>query len=217
MNFIYDILLNFSDQTLYEFYEWYQDDAVEHVRKIPFFKVTDSVFKQLKKDEVIIDKDFLDIIYQQTEIIDGRIISKLDYACLFTNLKEVLAVTFNNKGQSIMKSNLLLDEVSDVIEKGEFLKLIKLKLKIINFKNKDRFLTRREKEVISFLNRELKNIYQAKMIDKLKYLYFECFNQYSDNLEYIYQQLKSFINQEWSNKLEELYKLVKLSYNKKSN
>lgn len=216
MNFIYDILLNFSDQSLYEFYEWHQDDEVEHIKKIPLFKVTDLVFKQLKKDEVMIDKEFLDIIYQQTEIIDQRIIRKIDYACLFTNLKLVLAVIFNNKGQSIMKSNLLLDEASDVIEKGEFLKLIKIGLKVINFKNKDKFLTRREKEIISFLNRELKNIYQVKMIDKLKYLYFECFNQFNDDLECIYQQLKSFINQGWTNKHQELYRLVKLSYNKKS-
>ncbi len=217
MNFIYDILLNFNDQFLYEFYEWQLDDDIEHIKRIPLFKVNDITFYQLKKNNIIIEAKFLNNLYQQTEIIDKKSIRKVDYACLFTNLKEVLAIVFSSHGQSLMKSNLLLDEASEVIVKGNPLKLSSLNYKVVHQSLKNQFLTRRELEVISFLNREIKNLYQTKMVDKLKYLYFEYFNLVNDDFNFIYQQLKKIINQEWTNKHEELYQLIKLSYNKKSN
>ena len=38
MIFIYDILVNFNDK-LYDFYEWSENDLIEHIRKIPLIKV----------------------------------------------------------------------------------------------------------------------------------------------------------------------------------
>jgi len=48
MYYYYDILLNFQDDgTLYEFYEWEENDELDFVKKIPLFKVSSSILKDL--------------------------------------------------------------------------------------------------------------------------------------------------------------------------
>ena len=98
MNFIYDILLNFNDKELYEFYEWSKDDCVDYVKTILLFRLNDTDFYQIRDNDVIIDKEFLNMIYQSCEVVKQKSIKTLDYVCLFTNLKEVYAVMFNEKG-----------------------------------------------------------------------------------------------------------------------
>jgi len=39
MTYIYDILLNFNDSLLYEFYEWSSNDDIENMKKIKLVKV----------------------------------------------------------------------------------------------------------------------------------------------------------------------------------
>lgn len=38
MNYMYDVLLNFNDFP-YDIFEWNKDDKINHIRKIPLFKL----------------------------------------------------------------------------------------------------------------------------------------------------------------------------------
>ena len=44
MIYVYDILLNLQpiEESL-EFYEWKQDDLIEHIKKVPLFKVSKTL------------------------------------------------------------------------------------------------------------------------------------------------------------------------------
>ena len=62
MNYIYDILINFNEN-LYDFYDWNLNDQIDHIRKIPVFKTDSEFLYNLKKNDIILNKDFLNKIY----------------------------------------------------------------------------------------------------------------------------------------------------------
>ena len=48
MIYTYDILLNWTKNLhLIEFFEWNLEDDLEHIKKIPIFRVSDKVIKDL--------------------------------------------------------------------------------------------------------------------------------------------------------------------------
>ena len=64
MNYIYDILINFNEN-LYDFYDWNLNDQIDHIRKIPVFKTDSEFLYNLKKNDIILNKDFLNKIYNK--------------------------------------------------------------------------------------------------------------------------------------------------------
>ena len=115
MNFIYDILVNFSDD-LYDFYEWNTDDNVTHIRKIPLFKVSTETLEKLINYNVKVDLDFLKKLENKTEKFTSRDVEKITYCALFSDSNDVYALKFNEKGNNIKISKLLIDESEDVLD-----------------------------------------------------------------------------------------------------
>ena len=216
MKYIYDVILNFGDIYIYDFYEWSKEDNIEYYKKIPIIRVNDKTFNNIKINSLINDLDIIDSIYNITEIYDNKRISKINYVSIFTNGKNAIGLTLNNKGEIIMISKMLLDEEEETCEIG-----LTLKEKNIDINNNNQlfinniYLTRSEYYKLSFLNIEINNLYKNKYIEKLQYLYYECFNVIDKDINNIYKRLINFINNEWSNKHNELYDLVRLSYSKK--
>ena len=67
MNYIYDITLNFNEEP-YNFYEWNEEDNIEYYIKVPVFKVEDEVLHDFIKNKILVSKNFLNKIYNKTEI-----------------------------------------------------------------------------------------------------------------------------------------------------
>jgi hypothetical protein len=141
-----------------------------------------------------------------------KTIKLIEYACLFTDGDEVIAIEFNYEGFSIMKSKLLLDESDEVLEISDRIKEVSIDYKIISKEETNKFMTRSELDKIVFLNREIKMLYKEKNFDKLRYLYYECFDKIEDNIEYIYNSFVLFINKEWNDRHNKLYGLLRLAY-----
>jgi hypothetical protein len=215
MNYIYDVLLNFSDEEIIEFYEWNDNDCLEYIKKIPLFHLSDKDFYHLKYDDITVSKAFLNRIHEATELYHDKLIKVIGYACLISNGKDVIAIEFNHLGKSIMKSTMLIDEGDEAIDIASNIKAISLDYKVEKERYINNYLTRNEKKIISLLNKEIIGIYRNKSLDKLKYLYYECFNKIGNNINNMYQELKEFINNEWNEKHMVLYHLIRLSYTKK--
>jgi hypothetical protein len=111
-----------------------------------------------------------------------------------------------------MKSKLLLDESDEVLEISDRIKEVSIDYKIISKEETNKFMTRSELDKIVFLNREIKMLYKEKNFDKLRYLYYECFDKIEDNIEYIYNSFVLFINKEWNDRHNKLYGLLRLAY-----
>ena len=63
MIYVYDIILNWTDEDkIYEFFEWELNDDLEHIKKIPLFKIDSNTFDDILNYEVKTNDIFLNKI-----------------------------------------------------------------------------------------------------------------------------------------------------------
>jgi len=67
---------------------------------------------------------------------------------------------------------------------------------------------------LNYIEKDLYRSYKKKDLHKLRYLYYEYFNEESDDLEEIYKSLINTLDK-YNVKHNNLYKLIKLSCNTK--
>lgn len=212
MTYIYDILLNWNNaNALYEFYEWEQQDNMEHIKKIPIFKVDSKTMDDFLKKEIKIELEFLNKIKNTTELYKNK---RILFASLFTDGFQVLAMLFNEKGTALFKSHLLLDEEEDILSISKRIKPININYQSGKNYTKDPFSTRKDELIKAFLKREIHSCYTMKKQEKLNYIYIEYFGQKKEETkEEMYENLLKSLNQIDEKHLQ-LYNLLKLSYTK---
>lgn len=202
MNFIYDIVLNFN-KDFYNFFEWNKNDNVINVKKIPIFLIDNDTFTSMKYDNVIVSKDFIDLIRDKTYTYTR---SKLGISCLVSNNKEVIAVLFNDNGNLIKRSSLMLDEeeeVLDEIENDSLYKINIIKRRKVNIENVNRNIKEKKDFLIKYINKETNDI-------NLKYLYYDYFEKDENNIKIIKNDLIKEIKNNWNKKLNNFYDTVKI-------
>ena len=211
MNYIYDITVNLDKNNLYEFYEWNEEDNLEFILKTPIFKVDLETFLNIKRNEIIISKKILNMIENKTELYNPNCIKIIRYSCAFVCDKSSIVVEFDSEGNNYMKSNLSIEQEEEIIELSKSIKytIIDYKVKKIN-KNNNSFFTRNEKEVQLFLIKKLETIKENKEYSKLKYIFYEIFNEKIDDIDKIYNKLILVTkNMDYKyNKLNELLNLM---------
>lgn len=214
MTYIYDVILNYTDEPrIIEFFEWNKNDQEEQIKKIPIIKVSTKQLYEIINYNIEIDKTFLDKIKNQTIIYKTN--KKIEYACLITDSNKVIAIEINKNGEVISKSSLLLDEEEEIIEES-----FDTKEEIINYtiKNKiicNNYLTRKELLQQRYLLKEIEHLYKEKKYEKLAYLYEEIFSKDSLSMKNKYIRLKKDITENYSNVHNNLYEIVRLTYIKK--
>ena len=169
MNYIYDIYLNLND-ILIDFFEWNKNDKLIHIKKMPMIRLGHEDFINLNSYSIKVEDDFLSDIYKKTEIWNTN--EKIEYCSLFCDENNLIAIEFDNKGNSIKKSYLQIDEELEILESINRYKERKINYSVVN---KEKFILKTRKEINDekFIEKELKNI----DIEKLKYIYFECFSK----------------------------------------
>lgn len=209
MNFIYDIVLNFN-KDYYEFFEWNKKDNVVNIKKIPLFIVNNDIFNCMKYDFVSVNIDFIDRIKDKTYTYNKQ---KIGNTCLLSNGKQVIGLLFNNKGDLIKRSSLLLDEEEEVLEEiysSEItnIDIVKLKKGKIN-DNINRVQKEKKEFLIRYINKEKNSI-------NLKYLYYDYFEKDEDDSNVIRDDLINEIKNNWNKKFDAFYETVKI-FNKIKN
>ncbi|MDO5393092.1 MAG: DUF3603 family protein [Mycoplasmatota bacterium] len=214
MTYIYDVLLNFTDdERIIEFFEWDDKDYPEHIKRIPLLRVSTKTLDDLLNKKVKVNNDLLDKIKGETSLYKKS--TNLDYATLFSDLNKVIALEFNESGEVISKSSLLLDEEEDLIEEAVDLREEPITYKILSKNSKDYFLTRQEVKKKRYLLKEMDNLYEENNIEKLNFLYEELFKK--DDLSFYdkYMRIKKDLTENYSKKHNKLYDIVRLTYIKK--
>lgn len=208
MNYIYDIVLNFN-KDYFSFYEWNKKDNIVNVKKIPLFIVDNNTFNMMKYDKVLVDYNFIDLIKDKTYTYSKN---KIGNATLLSNSKEVIGVLFDNNGNLIKRSSLLIDEEEEVLD--EIVNDDIYNINIINSKKiKREDVNRVEREKKLFLNKYIK---RENNVTNLKYLYYDYFEKEEGDVSLIKKKLLDSINSVWSDKLNSLYETVKI-FNKINN
>ncbi len=213
MIYVYDIVLNWTDEdNLYEFFEWNFNDDLEHIKRIPMFKISSSNLKIMFEYKFKLKPQFIKEIENMTDIYLKNKVESIKYAALFTDGLRTIAVEFDDDGNAIYRSRLLLDEEQDTLILSN--KLLECEIEISKLKkiSNNEFNTRLEQEMQKVLRVEIEDSYKNKKIDKLKYLYYECFGKDQDDIDLIHNALIKNIENAKMNNCSKLYDVVKLSY-----
>lgn len=211
MIYIYDILLNFNT-SLIEFFEWEENDLIKYIKKIPIYKVSDDFLYNLVNNEIKIENNFLNNIKDKT-LFDNQN-NNFKYCCLFTNNKIIIGVVFNEIGNVLYLSRLLIEEEKEILTIANRLSLYHIDYEICSFNNKiNDNLTRKEKDIKNNLLNKINDLYKNNDYEKLSYLYYEYFNKIENNKEEIYNNLIKSINN-FNYKHNVLYNILKLSEQK---
>lgn len=203
MIYIYDILLNFKDE-LYDFYDWNKNDNIIHIRKIPLIKIKEKDLVNIKNNNVKFDEETLNQIKDKTEIFTPKISKKIEYMALLSDGNYVIGLQI--EGKKIKKSSLLIDEELDILEDVNNLDFMNINYKIINKNINNELKTRKQRETEKFIKKGINKIKNDE--EKLKYLYYECFDKKEENKEKILHKMLNNINNLDVNK--KIYNFLKL-------
>lgn len=214
--YIYDILLNFCDcNMIYDFYEWDTNDNIENIKRIKLIHVNRTTLDDLLNYNICLDKDFLLKIYRTCEVYTSKKVKTIDYCLLLSDGERVIAIEFDNSGNAIYKSKLLLDEEEEIAILASNLEITDISYKRYNKILENRFFTRNEFVIRKYLVKEIEDCYKKKKYDKLRFLYEEYFdkkeNSYKEMLNELLTSMKISIDEKHIN----MYNLLKLSNKKK--
>lgn len=203
MIYIYDILLNLRqmDDAL-EFYEWKEDDLIEHIKKVPLFKVSKTLIEDLFTNKLQLDITILPKIRNKAICYFNGETKQIPYLVLLSDGRKCFAIELDNKGNTLYKSSLLLDEEEEVLEMTEELVEMPIGYKKTKIKNNKDQLTRFEKDNQKFLLRELEKIKDNK--EEINYLYEEYFDNNLTSIDDKFNTLKDNIYKCNSNYIKEL-------------
>ena len=208
MNYIYDLVLNFSEnERILEFYEWMKEDVLSTIAKIPIIRINRFQMNDILNNKISVTKTFLKKYENKTLLDDG---SLLKYSFLVTDLSKVIALEFSSNGEVIRRSSLLLDEEEAVIEESLDYQEEELNYKIIRNYLKFDFLTRDERKIRSSLINELNYLYKNKKYDEINYLYEELYKK-KINIHDKYKFLIDDISNNYSSKYNKIYDIIKMT------
>jgi len=212
MIYIYDILLNFNDKRLLDFYEWDLTDNIYDMKRVPLFRVDSKTINDLELYTVKFNSDFLDKISYKSFCKNINTSDK--YLFLLTDLSHILAIKLDDEGIIVSRSVLLPNDEIESLELAFKMKEIGISYEILKKEeNVFHFLTRREEKIQSFLLKELERLYKTNDIDKISYYYLEYFDSKCLDINKMYRKLIDNLLNNFNDNWLKIYNLVKLSYN----
>ncbi|MBQ3435633.1 MAG: DUF3603 family protein [Bacilli bacterium] len=206
---ISDIILNFLDGRLYEFFEWNSDDNFEHIKNIPLFKVESSVLEDFIFNKIKCSTNFLKKINNKTEVFASGIIKRIEYATILTDGNRAIAFEFSDKGEKLTISSLLLDEEEEILDLVTDMDIISIEYKILE-REKEKLYTRKEQFIKNYIIQDLKAAYINKDYNKIKYLYEEIYHKSNKNIEKQYNKMITDINKNFNKNHFKIFHILKL-------
>ena len=206
MSYTYDILVNFNSD-YYDFFDWNDNDNIIHIKKLPILKVESTFLFNAKYADIIVEKLFVDKIYNKTDFFKNKKFDNYNYVCALTDGREAFVVRLDSSGRIIGRSSLMIDEeneiidISDSLEVNNFSSIVNSTYLPVDFK------TRKEIQINGFILNELKVISD----EKLRYLYFDCFNCIENDINIILNNIKYEITNNFEHVYHKIYDFLKLS------
>lgn len=208
MNYIYDLVLNFTDcDNLLEFYEWIRQDNLTTIQKIPVFRINRFQMNDILNNRIQVSDKIFNKIKNKTFAEEGKV---LKYSCLVTDLNRVIALEFDSNRVLKKSSSLLLDEEEDVIDECSNFDIDNFEYEFLEEYLVNSFLTRKEKAIRNKLLSELKSLYVNKNYDEINYLYEELYDK-KMTVKEKYLFLVNEITNNYDSKYNKLYDIIKLT------
>ena len=186
MTYMYDVILNFTSNNYFDFFEWNKNDLLLNIKKVPIICIDENILYDFINCKIKVNDNFL-------KELDGKSIflkkykSQYNYCVILSSKEKSIGVCFDKNGNIIYKSSMLLDEEDEANKIA--LKLKKTYIKYKKYIIKKNYLLRCDLNKKKILLREIDNIYKNNEIDKLKYIYYELYNKELNDKEKIYHEL----------------------------
>ena len=204
MNYIYDIYINLLEN-YYDSYEWEKTDKIIHLKKIPIIKINKKDYQKLLTNKFKIDKELYKKIKYKTKLWDN----KNNTLLLITNGLDIFIIKLNNEGMSTLISSLPIDEELNIINIIKKIETKKINYKLIQRK-KIFFKTRNELEITNKILSNIKKLSPIKDINKINYIYYDCFTKTEKNTKKaLIKIIKNINNQIILIKLHNFFELTK--------
>ena len=215
MVYIYDILVNFNDSYLFDFFEWNMNDGIENLKKVRLYRISTNCMNELIENQICVSSSFLEEIFKTCEVYTKNNVKTFPYVCLFSDGIRVMAIEFDSKGLSQEKSKLILEEEEDILEIVEDMEICNLSYNVVKKEKNRFFLTRKELKMKKYLISEIESAYHEKSYEKLKFLY----QEYCEKEIHSYQKMKEELLSSMATFLDtkhvSLYEVLRLSHKKK--
>lgn len=192
MNYYYDIKLNFQEDNYY-FFDWLKEDKLVFIKKIPLIKVNREEFLKIYTHHISISPNFLKVIKDKTILQNNQTIN----AILICDKNNTLAILFDKSGKEIKRSSLDFKDEESICEIIYTAKKVDLQYNVLNIITPKETLRIVDK-IKSTIIKDIENLKRTN-IDKLKYYYFEYFNEECDDLDIMTTKLKNEILKTKSN------------------
>ena len=207
MNYIYDVIANFNSAPS-DFFEWNKADTITHLKKVPIIKVKSEIIYDLIYKKVKINDELLNHIKNKTEFY-----SKADsnFIAIFTDTYINICIKFNKDGINSFKSFLQIDEDEEVLDLSQRMDETSFNYQIFGINYNPNFKTRKEIEVDNYVLNNIKRLYNNDEIEKLKYIYYDCFGKVEEDKNKIFDEISLQItnnNSILSNKIYDFFRLI---------
>lgn len=208
MNYIYDVLVNFQNEVK-EFYEWDKTDYILHLRKTPILKVKTSFLKHLFYNEIKVEKKLLEVIQNKTEFFNHKK-NNYKFISVFTDSLTSIVVQFDEQGKILGRSLLQMEEDMEVLDISEHLKIQEFSYSILTERSYNPFFTQNELKKQEFIHDMFNTLEKDKNIEKLKYIYYDCFTEICENKEEIVKRFHKELQEKNIKVEEKLYSFFNL-------
>lgn len=184
MLYLHDVWVNWfeGEENGYNvcyFHEWRKQDGIELLDQVPLLYITDDLYDYIENDMHDLPKLMLDAIFNRAYIRKGQERTSLDYACVVTDGKDIMAMDTIGYQIPIRKSRLIPRQeqlVYDMVENtkkqsfkfnGEYhhkeYHMLSMPPELIHG------LTRRERQLKQLLMMALDQLRTANNLEELRY------------------------------------------------
>ena len=213
MNYFYDVLININDDKVFSFYEWDNCDPIELIKKIPLYRVNTNTLEDFYLYNIKVNINFINNLLDKTIIKNNKLNKTIKYSCILCDTKNTLVIEFDDDGNLIGRSNLLLDDDAKVLEFIYNYQETKIEYER-KTKRVDMLSLRHEDMIKKVINLELYTMLENNNESKLKYLFNEWFGYEENNIDNVVEKIKKELRKDLTSKTKEIYDLIVLSYNK---
>lgn len=190
MNYIYDIVLNLTDNYYYDFFEWEKIDNIVNIKKVPVIRINTETLSDFINYKVKVDKKFLSLIENKSMTFKKH--NNYKYLVILSNKDKSIGIVFLENGTILYKSSMLLDEEVEAnnIASNKIYEINYQRLELNN-----NYLTLRcDLEKKKYMLNEIKKIYKNKEYERLKYIYYDIFDKVDDNVT-MYKKIMDYLNE----------------------
>ena len=190
MNYIYDIVLNLTDNYYYDFFEWEKEDNLANIKKVPVIRINTETLSDFINYKVKVDKKFLSLIENKSMTFKKH--NNYKYLVILSNKDKSIGIVFLENGTILYKSSMLLDEEVEAnnIASNKIYEINYQRLELNN-----NYLTLRcDLEKKKYMLNEIKKIYKNKEYERLKYIYYDIFDKVDDNVT-MYKKIMDYLNE----------------------